>query len=126
MNLCRLFNAKAILLEEQLWLYLTYSWEDKGCHTFPNGICPKVNVIARLEFEIANYDSRIHRFIYYTTKTSPVDWSITTQLSIHPWYQFLFFSVFSFIFGELSNPFLLVWGLEPPIQLQPTLIYISH
>ena len=31
----RLFNAKAILLEEQLWYYLTHSWEDKGVHTFP-------------------------------------------------------------------------------------------
>ena len=26
--------------------YLTHSWEDKGVHTFPKGICPKVNVIA--------------------------------------------------------------------------------
>ena len=30
--------------------YLTHSWEDKGVHTIPNGICPKVNVIARLEY----------------------------------------------------------------------------
>ena len=43
-NLCRLFNAKAIFLEEQYWYYLTHSWEDKGVHTFPKGICPKVNV----------------------------------------------------------------------------------
>ena len=42
-NLCRLFNAKSILLEEQYWYYLTHSLEDKGVHTFPNGICPKVN-----------------------------------------------------------------------------------
>ena len=42
----RLFNAKAILLEEQLWYYLTHSWEDMGIHTFPKSICPKVNVIA--------------------------------------------------------------------------------
>ena len=88
---CRLFNAKAILQEEQLWYYLTHnwednlftnpsaqagydtrsifkrsstgfhsefsfsktscltkaeepSWEDKGVHTFPKGICPKVKV----------------------------------------------------------------------------------
>ena len=41
------FNAKAILQEEQLWYYLTYSLEDKGVHTFPKGICPKVNVIAQ-------------------------------------------------------------------------------
>ena len=46
-TLFSLFNAKAILIEEQY--YLTHSWEDKGVHTFPKGICPKVNVIARLE-----------------------------------------------------------------------------
>ena len=53
-NLCRLFNAKAILPEEQQWYYLTHSWEDKGFHTFPKGICPKVN-------ELAYYDSSVHR-----------------------------------------------------------------
>ena len=40
-------------------------------HTFPNGICPKVNVIARLEFELAYYDSVVHRFNHYTTRTPP-------------------------------------------------------
>ena len=51
-----LFNGisiKAILLEEQQWYYLTHSWEDKGVHTFPMGICPKVNVIMRLEYKLA-------------------------------------------------------------------------
>ena len=57
-TLFRLFNAKAILLEEQY--YLTHSWEDKGVHTFPQGICPKVNIIARLENELAYYDSTVH------------------------------------------------------------------
>ena len=56
-----LFNAKAILLEEQYWYYLTHSWEDKGVHTFPKGICPKVNVIARLEYELAYYDSAVQQ-----------------------------------------------------------------
>ena len=32
-------------------------------------ICPKMNIIARLEFEHANYDSAVRRFNYYTTKT---------------------------------------------------------
>ena len=68
-TLFRLFNAKAILLEEQLWYYLTHSWEDKGVHTFPKGICPKVNVIARLEYELAYYDSAVHRFNHCTTRT---------------------------------------------------------
>ena len=70
-QLCGLFNAKAILREEQWWYYLTHSWEDKGVHTFPKGICPKVNVIARLEYELAYYDSVVHRFNHYTTRTPP-------------------------------------------------------
>ena len=50
--LCGLFNAKAILLEEQQWCYSTHSWEDKGAHTFSKGIRLKVNVIAWMEFEL--------------------------------------------------------------------------
>ena len=37
MDLRGLFNAKAILLEEQWWCYLTHSWEDKGVHTSHKG-----------------------------------------------------------------------------------------
>ena len=62
-NLCKLFNAR-----EQLCYNLTHSWEDKGIHIFPKGICPKVKLIARLEFELAYYDSAVHRFNHYTTK----------------------------------------------------------
>ena len=64
---------KPISGEEQLWCYLTHSWEDKGVHTFPKGICPKVNVIARLEHELAYYDSAVHRFNHYTTMTPPLN-----------------------------------------------------
>ena len=60
-----------MLLEGQFWYYLTYSWEDKGVHTFPKSICPKVNAIARLEHELAYYDSAVHRFNHYTTRTPP-------------------------------------------------------
>ena len=45
-------------------------WEDKGIHTIPKGICPKVNVVARLEYELAYYDSTVHRFNHYTTRTN--------------------------------------------------------
>ena len=69
--LCRLFNAKAILIEEQSRYYLTHSWEDKEVHTVHKGICSKVNVIVRLEFELAYYDSAVHRFNHYTTRTPP-------------------------------------------------------
>ena len=64
-TLFRLSNAKAIFLEEQQWYYLTHSWEDKRAHTFPKDICPKVNVIARLEY----HDSAVQRFNHYTTRT---------------------------------------------------------
>ena len=40
-------------------------------HTFPKGICPKVNVIAQLEFELAYYDSAVQCFNYYSTRTPP-------------------------------------------------------
>ena len=67
----RLFNAKVILPEKQQYHYLTHSWEDKGVHTFPKGLCPKVNVKAQLEFELAYYDSAVHRFNHCTTRTPP-------------------------------------------------------
>ena len=67
-TLFRLFNAKAILPEEQQLYYLTHSWENKGAHTFPKGICPKVNVIAWLEYELAYYDSAVHRFNHRFTR----------------------------------------------------------
>ena len=47
----------------------TNRWEDKEVHTFPKGICPKVNVIARPEFELALYDSGVQRFKPYTLRT---------------------------------------------------------
>ena len=83
-TLFRLFNAKAILLEEQY--YLTHSWEDKGVHTFPKGICPKVNVIARLEYELAYYDSAVHRFNHYTTRTPP--WRVEDTGGFIDWNPF--------------------------------------
>ena len=52
---------------------LTHGWEDKGVHTFPKGICPKVNVIARLEYELAYYDSTVYRINHYTSRTPPIN-----------------------------------------------------
>ena len=37
----------------------------RGIHTFPKGICPKMNVLARLEFELACYDSATQSFNNY-------------------------------------------------------------
>ena len=80
-TLFRLFNAKAILLEEQLWYYLTHSWEDKRVHTFPKGICLKVNVIAWLEYGLAYYNSAVHRFNHYTMRTSHLAISVWLETS---------------------------------------------
>ena len=41
-------------------------------HTFPKGICPKGDVLARLERELAYYDFVIQRFNHYTMGTSPL------------------------------------------------------
>ena len=41
-----------MLVEEQQWYYLIHSWEDKVIYTFSKSISPKVNEIARLEFEL--------------------------------------------------------------------------
>ena len=87
-TLFRLFNAKAILLEEQY--YSTHSWEDKGVHTFPKGICSKVNVIARLEYELAYYDSAVHRYNHYTMRTPPFknySWPTVVRVTQRPFFN---------------------------------------
>ena len=50
-NLRGLFKAKAIPVEVQQWYHSTHSYRNKGVHTFSKGICPKVNIIARLQFD---------------------------------------------------------------------------
>ena len=47
--------------------------EDKGIHTFPMGIYSKVNVIARLEFKLTNFEAAIQNFSYYATEISLSD-----------------------------------------------------
>ena len=42
-----------------------------GVHTFPKGICPKVNVIARLEYELTYYDSAVQRFNHLHHEDTP-------------------------------------------------------
>ena len=43
------------------------SWIDKGVHTSPKGIGPKVNVIARPEFKLAYYNVQLTN--HYTLGT---------------------------------------------------------
>ena len=43
--------------------------DDKGINAFPTGICPKVNMIAWVEFELALYATVRH--INHCTKETP-------------------------------------------------------
>ena len=45
-----------------------------------------MNVIARLEYELAHYDSTVHRFNHYTMRTPPTEFSSIRYDSIR-WYQ---------------------------------------
>ena len=44
---------------------------DKRVHTFPKGICPKGNITAQLEFELAYYNPTVQHFYHYTMRTPP-------------------------------------------------------
>ena len=39
---------------------------------FSKSICPKLNEIARLEFELANYDDTAQNFTHYTCNTTNI------------------------------------------------------
>ena len=62
-----LFNAKAILVEEYQWYYLTQSWGNKKFQIYPKDISPKVNVSARQEFELTYYDVTVRSVNHYTS-----------------------------------------------------------
>ena len=67
--------------------------------SYKNGsgtICPKVNVIARLEYELAYYDSAVRRFNHYTTRTLPLSLGNILLLRYIEWFtnsRGLFFKV---------------------------------
>ena len=67
-NLCRLFNAKAIHGEQPWWFYLTHIWNKKG-NTFLWGSNPKVNVIVQLELELTYKDVAVKNVGHYDTGT---------------------------------------------------------
>ena len=83
-------------LTAKLFSLKNSSWEDKNIHTFPKGICLKVNVIARLEFEFAYYDSVVHHFNYYTMRTPP-------ELCVANSFVFFQMSLSSFIRTPLNG-----------------------
>ena len=49
-------------------------------HIFPKSSDPKVNLIARLEFELAHFRVAVQRFSHFTTRTSPL---IPEKISVH-------------------------------------------
>ena len=59
-NLLGLVNDKAILVKEQQWYYFTYTWVEEVL-TLPQGNNPNVNIIVRLEIELAYYNDVIHK-----------------------------------------------------------------
>ena len=63
------FNGTSTFVGYLMPKLFSYCWGDKEVHTFPKSICSKVNVIAQLEYELAYYDSAVHRFNHYTTRT---------------------------------------------------------
>ena len=61
-NFQRLFDAQTIFVEELLWYYLIYSWENKGVHTFPKSL--KVNVMVWFGFMVYQCKLMPNPFLY--------------------------------------------------------------
>ena len=58
-------NLSFFFYKDSSGTILTHIWENKGFYTFPQGICPKANVMAWLEFELAYHDSAVQQFNHY-------------------------------------------------------------
>ena len=67
-NLFGLFNTKVIIQNNsgRTMKHVAWRWENKGFHTFPFGISPKVNVIVRLELELTDCDVTVQLVSHYT------------------------------------------------------------
>ena len=66
------------------------AWESKGLHNFPKSICLKVNLISRLEFELAYYDSTDQRLNHYATRTLHLKYFYLIQIICTELYGFKF------------------------------------
>ena len=56
----------------RLFYLVTTEQFKRRVHTFPKGIKMKVNVIMRLELELAYYDVAVQHVNHYTKETTPV------------------------------------------------------
>ena len=72
-------QTKPNFVVEQQWYYLTHSWEYKKVHAFPRDISPRVNVIARLEFELIYLKTTVQNFNHNATTTSSFHKQEVTQ-----------------------------------------------
>ena len=127
------FNVKAILVEEQRLYYFTYYWgKRKMIDIFLKCIRPKVNVIARLELELAEHDVAVQHAFHNTTGRLPaysadlfkalktcvepaslLRWAISTGIvhqciTYSKWQDSVFYSEFNFsqskCFNEAREP----------------------
>ena len=57
--------------DKQQRYYLIHRWDDNEIRTFSKGISLKMNVIERLEFELAYSDVTVLHVSHYTTDTPP-------------------------------------------------------
>ena len=65
------FMSLSPFMAQQLWYYLTHNKKKKWDLTFPNGIQPKLNVNAQLEFGLAYYDVGVQHVSHYARGTAP-------------------------------------------------------
>ena len=66
---------------DSCWHYLTVSWRDKGVHSFPKGISPKVAVTDRLEFKptALNFKSKLYNILHNPANLHTWDRSETSS-----------------------------------------------
>ena len=64
-NFYGLFNAKAILFEEQQQYYSMHSEKDKRINILTEGICLKTNVKERQEFELSYFKATVLHFNHH-------------------------------------------------------------
>ena len=72
-NFHGLLSAKVIFVEEQQWYYLTHNWGNKGVHTFPKDVSPKVKVTSRPKFKLVYFKVAIQLGSHYSTETPSVN-----------------------------------------------------
>ena len=65
------------LVDKLWWYYLSHTYSDNWLNTFLKSICPKVNVIAGIEFELGFFDVTVLHVSPYTNvePTRRLEWA---------------------------------------------------